>query len=100
MGGKKKGKSGGKGKKGGEEEDLSTENLQRFYRKKCTEHGVRPARQMNAYFEQYYEEGDHIKKLHLHEELNPKGAQALMEALSAARYVLKHGKIPKLAINM
>ena len=62
MGGKKKSK-GGKGKKADQEEDFSTETLQKQYRKKCVEHGVRTSRQMNENFDQYYEEAEHIKKV-------------------------------------
>lgn len=77
MGGKKK----GKGKKGAEEEDLSTEQLERAYAKKCKANGVKRFKQMLAFFEQYYEDGEHIKKAHFHGEMGPKGAQSLMEAL-------------------
>jgi len=81
MGGKKK----GKGKKGAEEEDLSTEQLERAYYKKCKANGVKRSKQMVAFFEQYYEDGDHIKKAHFHGEMGAKGAQALSEALIAVR---------------
>lgn len=84
MGGKKAkgGKGKGKGKKGAEEEDLSTEQLERAYARKCRENGVKRLRQMIDYFDQYYEEDEHIKKAHFHSPtMGPKGAKALMEAL-------------------
>lgn len=61
MGGKKKGK-GGKGKKD-QEEDLSTETLQRLFRKKLTEHGGKKSKSMDEFFEKYFEDGEHIKKV-------------------------------------
>lgn len=94
MGGKKKGggkKSGGKGKgkgKGGkgavDEEDNSFPNFIKAYRKKCQEYECDFSKIIKKANEDFEEEQEPLKKLHMWEELGWPGVKAIVEALKAA----------------
>lgn len=80
MGGKKKG--GGKAKKkDGEEEDVSVDNFVKFYKRKCNELQCDVSKRIRELYDEYLEEGDPIKKIHIWEEIGWQGTKAMMEAL-------------------
>lgn len=82
MGAKKK--AGGEKKKGaaaGDEEDVSVDNFWKAYKKKCVEYQCDVSKQIKGMYEKYTEEGEHIKKFHLWEELGWPGLKAIVESL-------------------
>lgn len=82
-GGDKKGK--GKGKKP-EEEDLSTEQLPKIYRRKCETLGIPPYKVFREKIEEALDDQDHLKKLHLFDPLQPIGVRAMMDSLADLKY--------------
>lgn len=75
-----------KKKKVEQEEDFSTEQLQRFYRKRCEYNGVPLSRILKERIDTAVTDGDHITKVHLWEELGPVGVRAIMEAFQENSY--------------
>ncbi len=80
MGGKKKKAGKGKGKKD-DEEDISAELFFRAYKKKVVELQCESSKILKEKYDEYLEEGDHITKFHIWEELGWHGIKAIMDAL-------------------
>ena len=59
----------------------------KFYRKKCVELQCDMSKRIKEQYEEYLEEGDPIKKLHIWEEIGWQGTRAMMEALKQANYL-------------
>ncbi|EGR33938.1 hypothetical protein IMG5_030190 [Ichthyophthirius multifiliis] len=79
--GDKKGK-----KKGGGEEDESTLQLYRLYKKKCEFNGVPISKLFKEKLDYAIEEEEHITKIHMWEEIGPVGIRAIMDSLSEIQY--------------
>ncbi|KAL4484974.1 hypothetical protein ABPG74_020151 [Tetrahymena malaccensis] len=80
--GDKKGK-----KKGGGEEDESTIQLSRQYKKKCELNGINPSKLFKEKLDFAVEEDENIEKIHLWEELGPVGVRSIMDSLTEIPYL-------------
>lgn len=83
-----------KKKAANQEEDLSTQNLPRIYKKKCEVNGVTPCKQFMDKLNHCIEEDEDLPELHLWEEMGPVSVRAIMDALNELSY--KHVKSIKL----
>ena len=79
-----------KKKKGGPEEDISTDQFLKVYKKKCDQLSVPICKIFKDKIDLAISEGDHLYKLHIWEELGPIGVRTIME--SASDVIYKHLK--------